>query len=219
MAMEHSSGAQALALFDFDGTLIPGDSIVAFVGYARKKRALSFGGYCAVLGQTARYLMGGMTDAEIKTRSLRFWVTLTPQQQEELAQGFVRDCLLPQVYLDGKNELQRQKQAGRLVVLVSASTDNYMRCVADALGVDALLCTPIEADGAVRQNCKGEEKPRRVQDWLKEQGIEADWAGSYAFGDSKSDAPMLRLCGHPVLVNPKKALRQALPEGDIVSWH
>ena len=214
MAMEQTP----LALFDFDGTLIPGDSIVAFVGYARRKGALSLGGYGAVLGQTARYLLGGMTDAEIKTRSLRFLTGLTPRQRDDLASGFVRDCLLPKVYRDGQNEIQRQKREGRLAVLVSASTDNYMRYVADALGTDALLCTPIEADGSVKRNCKGEEKGRGVLEWLDENGIAADWEQSWAFGDSKSDAPMLRLCGHPVLVNPKKALRRALPDGKTVSW-
>ena len=33
----HMTEKQAFAFFDFDGTMIPGDSIAAFVRYARKK--------------------------------------------------------------------------------------------------------------------------------------------------------------------------------------
>ena len=35
---------------------------------------------------------------------------------------------------------------------------------------------------------------------------------------SKSDLPMLRLCGHPVQVIPKKKLREAAPDMKTVSW-
>ena len=103
-------------------------------------------------------------------------------------------------------------------MLVTASTENYMRFAAEALGFSALLATPLNPDGTVGENCKGEEKPRRIRDWLRQQGLEADFAASYAYGDSKSDLPMLLLCGHPVQVNPKKALRKAAPEMDSEIW-
>ena len=107
---------------------------------------------------------------------------------------------------------------GKKMLLVSASTDNYMRIAADALGFDALLCTELTADHAVKENCKGAEKARRVRAWLRESGVEADWAASYAYGDSKSDESVLRLCDHPVLVNPKRALRRAMPEAETAVW-
>lgn len=206
-----------LALFDFDGTLIPGDSIVAFVAYARKNGAMSGREYRTVLGQTAKYLLGGMTDAQIKTRSLRFLKDLSPEAREKLARGFVRS-LLTRVYADGKKEIERHHRAGRLVMLVSASTENYMKHVCPALGADALVCTPVEADGTIQSNCKGEEKARRVTEWLASQGMEADWSRCYAYGDSKSDLPLLRLVGHPVQVNPKKSLRRAAPDMPSVKW-
>ena len=58
---------------------------------------------------------------------------------------------------------------------------------------------------------------RRIQAYLQAQGMEAD-ADSRAYGDSASDAPMLRLTEHPVLVNPKKKLRAAMPEASVVCW-
>ena len=64
--------ARTLALFDFDGTLIPGDSIVSFVRFARKKGVLSRREYAGILLCTVKYLLGSLTDGEMKTRSLRF---------------------------------------------------------------------------------------------------------------------------------------------------
>lgn len=210
--------ARALALFDFDGTLIPGDSIVAFVRYARQAGAMGRGEYLRVLCATVKYLLRGMTDAEIKTRSLRFLRALPQDEREKLAQNFVREILLPQVYQGGAEEIARQRQAGRIVLLVSASTENYMQYVSQALGFDGLLCTPMGEDGAVRDNCKGEGKVRRVREWLARQGVEADWEASFAFGDSKSDRFMLAAVGHPVLVNPRKELKAALPNAETVYW-
>ena len=209
---------RTLALFDFDGTLIPGDSIVSFVRFARKKGVLSRREYAGILLCTVKYLLGGLTDGEMKTRSLRFLRSLPREEGEALAGDFVASVLMPSVYRDGKAALQKHRERGDLTVLVSASTDNYMCLVAEALGFDAVLCTELTENFSVESNCKGPEKARRVKEWLAQNGVEADWAASFAYGDSKSDESMLRLCGHPVLVNPRKALKKRMPEGNIVSW-
>ena len=57
-----------------------------------------------------------------------------------------------------------------------------------------------------------------MREWLKERGLEADFDASFAYGDSKSDLPLLRLCGHPVLVNPKRALGRKAPDMQRVKW-
>ena len=209
---------QSFAFFDFDGTLISGDSIVAFVRYARKRGFMPRKEYARTMLAAAGFLLGVKDAADSKNAALRFRMKLSPSDREALDRDFVRDCLLPRIYPRGKACLDLHRQAGRATVLVTASTENYMRFAAEALGFSALLATPLNPDGTVGENCRGEEKPRRIRDWLREQGLEADFAASYAYGDSKSDLPMLLLCGHPVQVNPKKALRKAAPEMDSEIW-
>ncbi len=209
---------QSFAFFDFDGTLIPGDSIAAFVPYARKRGAMPRREYFKALLAAAGYLLGFVSAADSKNAALRFRMALSQAERETLDRDFVRDCLLPRVYPDAKACMAAHRQAGRELVLVTASTENYMRIAADALGVSVLLATPLDPDGAVGENCRGEEKTRRIREWLREAGLEADFAASYAYGDSRSDLPMLRLCGHPVQVNPKKALRKAAPDMEKVIW-
>ena len=210
---------KSFAFFDFDGTLIPGDSIAAFVRYARKRGFMPRREFLRAMLSAAGFLLGVKNAADSKNAALRFRMRLSPADREALDRDFVRDCLLPRVYPQGQVCLDLHRQAGRETVLVTASTENYMQIIADELGFSALLATPLNPDGTVGENCRGEEKPRRIRDWLREQGLEADFAASFAYGDSKSDLPMLLLCGHPVQVNPKKALRKAAPEMEKAYWN
>ena len=208
----------SLALFDFDGTLIPGDSVAYYLRFARNEGAVSMGEFLRALWAATLYGMKRMTDADSKSIGLAFRKRHNQKYLDELDKKFVNQVLLPKVYADGKKQIAAHRQEGKLLVLVSASTENYMRFVADALGFDTVLCTPIEADGTIRRNCKGEKKTQRIKDWLAENGLTADFPSSFAYGDSKSDLPMLRLVGHPVQVNPKKALRELSPEMNMIHW-
>ena len=208
----------SLALFDFDGTLIPGDSVAYYLRFARKEGAVSMSEFLRALWAATLYGMKRMTDADSKSIGLAFRKRHDQAFLDELDRKFVDQVLLPKVYKDGKKQIAVHRRERNILVLVSASTENYMRFVAEALGFDTVLCTPIEADGTIRRNCKGEKKVQRVKDWLAENGLTADLASSFAYGDSKSDLPMLRLVGHPVQVNPKKALRELAPEMDEQNW-
>ena len=209
---------KAFAFFDFDGTMISGDSIAAFVRYARKRGIMPWREFFKALWTAARYMLGLAGAAESKNAALRFRMLLSPADREALDRAFVKDCLLPRVYPQARACVARHRREGRLPVIVTASTENYMRFVADALGVDILLATPLRPDGTVGENCRGEEKPRRIRAWLRDAGWDADFAASWAYGDSKSDLPMLRLCGHPVQVNPKRSLRKTAPEMEKEIW-
>ena len=54
------------------------------------------------------------------------------------------------------------------------------------------------------ENCKGEEKVKRLKEVLKTENIEIDFENSYMFSDSLSDLPLFNLVGHPYLINFKK---------------
>ncbi len=208
----------SLALFDFDGTLIPGDSVTYYLRYARKRGAASLGEFARAVWAAALYGCKRLSDADSKTVALAFRKRHDAKYLDALDREFVETVLLPKVYAEGKKRIAQHRQEGKVLAMVSASTENYMRFVADALGFDALLATPIEPDGAIRRNCKGEAKIGRIEAWLAENGLTADFAASCAYGDSKSDLPMLRLVGHPVQVNPKRALRKLAPEMEAIMW-
>lgn len=210
------------AFFDFDGTLIPGDSIVSFLLFARRRGALPLW----ELAGAALYAFLGKIGAEgmdrVKTRALRFEKKLPPAEREKLCREFAEDKLMPRLFPEGRRTWDALKKEGRVMVLVSASTRDYMSCVSAALGADELICTPVSPDGTAGPNCRGPEKEKRVLEWLEglPEDERPDMAASDAYGDSAGDVFMLRMCGRAHAVNPRKKLKREAEERgwEILRW-
>lgn len=211
------------AFFDFDNTLSRGDSVVPFLLYAvrhgkvpRRQLLRAAWGYLTQLGRPGN-------GSRAKEHTFSFIKGRKPEELDDLARDFFRDEITPRLFEDAIAELWQLKSSGHTVVVVSASADVYMHLLPEVLPVDAVLSTHCVVEngvytGKVEQNCKGEEKTRRIAQWMKEQGMELDKDNSCAYGDSASDAPMLRLAAQPVLVNPGKKLRSAFPGARVVQW-
>ena len=56
----------------------------------------------------------------------------------------------------------------------------------------------------------GDQKTLKVHEVLNDHQI--DWENSFAYGDSFSDLPVLKLVGNPVAVKPEEKLRKLATE-------
>ena len=180
-----------LALFDFDGTLIKGDSIIAYLRLARHLKAVSLPRFLGILLRAPLYAVGLLSDAAYKTHSLQFYAGLSPERKVALDRVFVDEVLLPNLFKQGKAALEAKKQEGYHVLLLSASTENYMQHVAKALQVDGLICTKLDAQARVTENCKGEMKVQLLKRYLKEKEMDYTVIGTvseeaaFVYGDVK----------------------------------
>ena len=205
------------AVFDFDGTIIRGDSIVSLQRYALKRRCVSVFGVIRAVCCGALYHAHLMSAATAKKYSHAFLTRMTPEARESLLRSFAQS-LVDRAYPPALKKLREHHEHGDLVVICSASCECYMQYVAPLLDADTLLCTPSRPDGGMLgPNCRGEEKVRRVTQWLKEKGLPTDSICA-AYGDSAGDAPVLRMSRHPVLVNPKPKLAKLMPGAEQVQW-
>ena len=207
-----------LAVFDFDGTLIQGDSIAAYLRFALKERALS----PARLGWAAlafcAWKAGLITAAQAKTAALSFLRKLSGARKEALDEAFAQ-ALAARIRPKAAAEMEKRRSEGCLIVLLSASTENYMAPLAALLGADKLICSRLDGQGRVTVNVRGTEKKVQLEKWLEEQRIGADLPASFSYGDSASDLPVLGMTGHPFLVSPgKKALRAAKGKIPVLDW-
>jgi phosphatidylglycerophosphatase C len=92
---------------------------------------------------------------------------------------------------------------GHKVVIVSASPQLYVDVVARELGATGALGTRLAVDphgkltgNYLGQNCRGEEKMRRLSEWIE--GRNYDVAPLiYAYGNSRGDRAMLRAANYP----------------------
>lgn len=123
----------------------------------------------------------------------------------------------PGFYLaDVRRALERHRDAGDTVILVSGSFPAVLAPIAAEVGAARLLCSvPATRDGVltgglVGDPCIGEAKRAAVRDALRRcPGV--DPARCYAYGDHLSDLPMLAEVGHPVVVGGSAELMARLP--------
>ena len=212
------------ALFDFDGTLIRGDSIVRLCFYAAKKKMMSLPQLLCAGTQAALYLCRMTTAVRSKQAALSFLKGKTQQEMREFAEDFCRDVLSKKLYRDGAAEMKKHKKAGAEVWLVSASPAFYLEPLRQYLPITGVIGTRVHMDengvftGLIAgENCRGYEKPLRLAEVLASRGDMIEYADSWAYGDTAGDAPMLALCGHKVAVNPRKKLMKELANADGVT--
>lgn len=214
----------AFAFFDFDDTLAKGDSIFPFLLYCIKRGLAPKAQLFKAAAGFLRWKIQPSSDRAVKEMTLSFIKGRTVEEMDAIARDFFRDVQQKFFFEDAAPELFRLREQGAKIVVVSASSDLYMKVLPEFLPVDAVISTVCETldgrySGKIGKNCKGEEKVRRINAWLQAQGLSIDKAKSAGYGDSPSDAPMLLLTSKPTLVNPKRKLVKRIPDGRIVHWH
>lgn len=214
----------AFAFFDFDDTLARGDSIFPYLLYCIRRGLAPRSQLFKAAAGFLRWKLQPSSGRAVKEMTLSYIKGRTVEEMDSIARDFFREVQQKHFFEDAAPELFRLHQRGVQIVVVSASSDLYMKVLPEFLPVDAVISTVCETKdgrytGKIGKNCKGEEKVRRIQSWLKAQGLSIDREKSAGFGDSPSDAPMLLLTAHPTLVNPKRKLIKAVPQGCIVHWH
>lgn len=213
----------AFAFFDFDDTLSKGDSIFPFLLYCIKRGLAPKSQLFKAAAGFLRWKLHPSSGRAVKEMTLSFIKGRSVEEMDGVARDFFRDVQSRFFFADAAPELFRLREQGVKIVVVSASSDLYMKLLPEFLPVDEVISTTCEVEqgcytGKIGKNCKGEEKVRRISVWLEPQGLAIDRERSSGYGDSPSDAPMLLLTAQPTLVNPKRKLRKNIPQGRVVHW-
>jgi HAD superfamily hydrolase (TIGR01490 family) len=110
----------------------------------------------------------------------------------------------------------QHQDAERPVFVCTAASQEMAQLLATVLTLDGAVGTVFEArDGHYTGRGGGpfnyrEGKAQAIRELAERENI--DLAASYAYSDSESDLPMLRLVGHPVAVNPDSVLAKVARE-------
>ncbi len=208
------------ALFDFDGTLCPGDSIVAWIRFCVREGAAPASQWLRAARGYAMQRLDPRKVRRAKEDSLSFIRGRAREDMDALARRFLERELKPRLRPEGLREIERLRRDGLRIVVLSASTDVYMRLLPEIVPADDVLATPclLDADGRytgkMGENCRGAEKVRRWREFSAREGLRA----LRAYGDSPGDAPMLREAEQPVWVNAGRRELRLLPEAERVTW-
>ncbi len=208
---------RAAAFFDVDHTLVgPRSMERAFAAYLIRRRYLGPADLARYLGFLARNLHQlGQGLVHSNKYHLRH---KDPQELARLAAECFRQVIAPGISPAGRQAVERHRQSGHLVVLLTGSLRPLAELLARELGADLTLAAELGLEGGAYsgtlQNRRpyGPEKARLLREVARARGL--DLQSSWAYGDHHSDLEALACVGHPVAVNPHPRLRrQALHRG------
>jgi len=207
-----------LAIFDFDGTLFPQDTLPFLLkqwkkfGYPRMKRYLV---YLSVSGLYLRYKLGKGSREDIRKEGMRKFTRIFSGMGKKEFKDFLQRCSVPILSeLDAEivQEVKRTRDAGYHTVLLSGCYEIFLKYVGEALGIDTVIGTETHyKSGCVdlktpMEIVSGEVKTERLRAYFEDK--EVYWKGSTAYADSMSDISILMMVGKPVAVRPEKELRK-----------
>jgi HAD superfamily hydrolase (TIGR01490 family) len=204
-----------LALFDLDGTLLEIDSDHAF------------GEYLIGLGWTdgaahrarndrfyADYLAGDLDMDAYVDFATSPWRRRPAAEREAALRRFVDEVIRPSLHAAAVALVQRHRDAGDELAIVTATNAFVTRPIAELFGVPTLIATELAVDaaGAPTGAIHGvpafrDGKTARLNQWLGGRGLAlADYERCTFYSDSTNDLPLLEAVSHPVATNPSPAL-------------
>ena len=153
---------------------------------------------------------------------LMLGANIAPARAEKLAADFAAWRVPGDVPPGAAACIARDRAQGYRLLMATAAPEFYAGAIADALGFDAIVASRHQRDAAGNwlprldgPNCYGDEKARRVAEWLAANTAAAT-AHIRAYSDHASDAPTFALANESWLVGRgEKFDRLAARHG----WH
>jgi HAD superfamily hydrolase (TIGR01490 family) len=208
------------AVFDLDRTLIAGSSSFQFGRAAYKAGLMSRRDIARDTYENVKFRLNGSTDKMTDAIRERVANMLEGAKVRDLQRlsGTVLAGVLPRLYPRMLEVAYAHQDEGRPIFICTAAAQEMAELMAIVLTFDGAVGSVAEVIDGVYTGREGgpfnyrEGKAQAIRELAEREDI--DLAKSYAYSDSESDLPMLRLVGHPVAVNPDKTLaRVAREEG------
>jgi len=204
-----------LALFDLDHTLLPLDSDYEWGEFTIRL------GWCDATEfkrRNAEYFehyRAGTLDihdyVRFATQALR---ERGPQAAAQAHVRFMDEVIRPAVRPQALELVERHRQAGAQVLIVTATNDFVTGPIAQVFGVSELIAVQLERDaqGQVTGEILGtpsarEGKVQRMNEWLARRSLDWTDVETTFYTDSLNDLALLERVTHPVATNPDDKLR------------
>lgn len=219
-----------IALYDLDKTLTRKPTYTPFLLYAAWRHRpwrlillpivilVSLGYYLLLIGR-----------ARLKeiNQALLLGGPIPQDRLKETAERFAERTMEDNVYPQAVARIAGDREAGREVVLATASFAFYVLPLAQRLGIGEIVATVsrYDDDGSVLariegENCYGDGKLRMLEAWLADQGLRREDVRIRFHSDSSSDLPVFEWADEPVAVNPSPKLRRIAEQRgwQIIAW-
>jgi len=204
-----------LALFDLDHTLIPIDSDYEWGQFMCRIGAVNAATFAARNKEFfAQYQAGTMDPVAYLEFALGYLARFKRADLDEMHKQFMDEVIKPAILPQAHALLQKHRDAGDLIGIVTATNRFVTAPIAQALGVEHLIAAEPEqtAEGEFTGHLKGvpTSGPGKVvhtNAWLA--GMDKSlnsFPQSWFYSDSHNDIPLMSAVTHPVATNPNSTL-------------
>ena len=209
-----------LAIFDIDFTLTKKETLIEFYKFIMKKKPSLIRHMPRSLYAGILYIFKVYDLTKAKEAFISFTDNVEGKELESIIKEFYEKILSKILYEDSIEMIKKLKKDGCKIILISASSEFYLKEFYNIKEVDKIIGTRYEFGNKKNRgkiigfNCKGEEKVIRLKEFIEEEGLEVDFKESFMFSDSLSDSPLFKLVGHPYLINYKGKSQ----EFEVLKW-
>ncbi|MFK7734095.1 MAG: HAD-IB family hydrolase [Pseudomonadales bacterium] len=216
---KRKASKRGVALFDLDRTLISVYSALPLLLEQVKTGQVS---YVAAIQQLLMAIGQSQEVYEFEEVLKTVAEQLENRSEQEfskLGSLLFHKHLQKKVYIEAQELVDSHRQLGHHLVIVSSATRYQIEPVAEALGIDNILCTELEVvDGKFTGALKGpacwaKGKLTATQSFCKTHKL--NLKNSWFYTDALEDLPLLNAVTHPVAVNPSESLAE---HAKIESW-
>lgn len=202
----------SLAIFDLDNTLLNGDSDHAWGEFLVRQRIVEPEFYRRQNDEFYElYKQGQLDILQYLEFALAPLTRFTIEELELLHRQFMQEFIAPMRQRKADALLQKHRERGDFLLIITATNRFVTAPIARALGVDDLLATDPERVGNRYTGrvkgipCYREGKVQRLREWLDETEHSLD--DSYFYSDSINDLPLLEVVTHPFVVDGDERLQ------------
>lgn len=199
------------ALFDVDNTLLPGmASEVRFFHFLWRRRLVGWG----ELSRSAAWLAGQMPPFSLHPLRERkvYLAGKCPADIESYAREFCQTEMIGSLSRQGLAKLAEHRLAGHQLILVTGAPIFLIVPLAETLNVPTIFAAKPEQRESLYTGALipplpyGPGKRELILAHAQKTGL--DLTNSYAYGDSPGDQDLLKLVGHPLVVNPIRGMER-----------
>lgn len=207
------------AFYDFDGTLASSNVVTRYLYFARRCRSPleSFHRTAIAVGGVPFWLLiDAWSRAAFNRQFFRLYAGMPESWLKEQAAGLFERETRPKIYPAGRKLLDRDRQEGYTLILVTGGLDFAVERTSAELGFDYLLANKMVfsdgvATGRLHEPLLAEQgKIDAIRTFCREHGVDPNSLKAYS--DSYSDLAMLEMAAHPTAVNPDSRLRRVAAE-------
>ena len=208
--MRLPDGPQIGAFFDFDGTVISGYSVMAFIEEQVRRGHLSPRELVELLSAMANFGLGDVGFSAMMVAATQFLRGIREDSYANFGEELFESHIARLIYPESRALVQAHLKKGHTVAIITSATPYQVRPAARELGIEHVLCTELEVkDGVftgavVHPTCFGPGKVTAAESLSERFGADLD--KSYFYSDSHDDMQLLERVGNPRPLNPSNKL-------------